>query len=327
MLVFAVRLWACARKWALQRPDVIVGSSPHLFAALAAERLARRYRIPFVLEVRDLWPQTFLTVGNFSRYHPAIQGLEWLERYLYRRADRILTLLPAAVEHITKKGARRDVVVWLPNGVDLRLVPLPQPPPVRNVLTVMYAGAHGLANNLGSVLDAAAILQRDGWQSRVRVRFVGDGPEKARLQRRAQDEGITLVRFDLPVPKNQVYAVLQEADAFIHATRNIKLYRYGFSPNKLYDYLAVARPVIDAAVSFRSPVADSGGGLTISPDDASAMADAIKQLAEMPLAQRWEMGLRGRRYVEEHHDFQRLAAKFERVLHEVTAPKYAYARF
>ena len=138
------------------RPDVIVGSSPPLFAAYAAQKLAQRLRVPFVLEVRDLWPQTMIEVGRYTESHPLIKSLSALERYLYRRADHIVTLLPLAGEHMVSHGAHPGRITWIPNGV--ALLPLTNQPEwegSRNFVA-LYAGAHGPLNALDGVLDAAA---------------------------------------------------------------------------------------------------------------------------------------------------------------------------
>ena len=320
MIVFAIRVWASKGVKQLEKPDVILGSSPHLFAAIAAERLANRFKVPFLLEVRDLWPQSLVELGNFSPRHPFIRVLAWIERYLYRRAERIITLLPGAGEYMVGKGAQRDRIVWLPNGVDLSTGQTPAPPSSDGLFTVMYAGAHGQANDLDTVVDAAALLQREGWAKRIRFRMIGDGPEKPRLRQRVHDERIEIVRFEDPVPKRQVYETLQEADAFLMVLRDSPLFRWGISPNKLFDYLASARPVVFAVNSPYNPVEKVAAGVTVPPGSARGMADAIKHLATISLAERWEMGLRGRRYVEEHHDMAKLAEKLERVIDEVTSP-------
>lgn len=317
MAVFAGRVWTGDGVRQLQRPDVILGSSPHLFGALAAERLARRYRVPFVLEVRDLWPQTLIDLGNLSPHHPVVRGLEWIERYLYRNATRIITLLPGAAGYMIGKGAERGKVVWIPNGVDLSSLPAPKPPIEDGVFTVMYAGAHGLANGLDSLLDAAAILQRDGWGERLRFRFIGDGPEKSRLRTRVRDERLEpMVRFEEPVAKSRLHGVLQEADAFLMVLKDSPVFRWGVSPNKLFDYLSSGRPVIFCVNSPYDPVVEAQAGLSVPPEDSKAIAEAIKQLATTVPDKLREMGLRGRTYVEKHHDYARLADKLGEVLNE-----------
>lgn len=321
MAVFSWRVLLGMGQGSLGRPDVVLGSSPHLFGAGAACRLADRHRAPFVLEVRDLWPQSLVDLGNVSAGHPLVRALEWIERSLYRRAARIISLLPGAVEHMVAKGADPAKVVWLPNGIDLDLMPAPAPPPENGVFTVMYAGAHGLANALDSIVDAAGLLQREGLGDRLQMRLVGEGPHKERLQQRARAEGIELLAFEPPVPKRRVFQVLQEADAFIVTLKDSPLYRWGISLNKLYDYLACARPVVFGSGTPYNPVAESGAGITVPPEDAAAMAGAIKQLIATPRGERWEMGRQGRAYVEKHHAFSDLGRRLEQVLLDTIAQR------
>jgi len=312
MMVFAFALWAGIGTQKLHKPDVVIGSSLTLFAALAAERVARRHRVPFVLEIRDLWPQTLIDMGVPPK-HPVVVMFGLIERYLYRHADKIVTLLPQAAEYMVPKGARAADISWIPNGVDLELMPTPRPPVSRDVFTVIYSGSHGLVNALDSVLDAALILNQQA-PGRFRFRLIGDGPDKAALRLRAEVEKLTNVEFEDSVPKQKVFSLLQEADAFILTAKKTGLYRYGMSPNKLHEYMAAARPTVFAASSNNDPIADASAGLTVPPEDAGAIAQALLELANMSNDDKREMGLRARRYVEDHHGFPSLALRLERVL-------------
>lgn len=314
MLQFGWRVWRLVPKAGLGAPDVILGSTPSPLGALAAQRLAVRHRTPFVLEVRDLWPQTLIDLGGFSARNPVVRALLSVERRLYQTADRIVSLLPNAAEHMVEKGAAPERIVWIPNGIALQHLAAPTRPLDDGVFTVLYAGAHGIANGLDTILDAAALLQKDPRARNVRLRFVGDGAEKPRLVRRAREEGLTNVSFEGAVPNASAYAVLAEADAFIANLRASPLYRFGVSPNKFFDYMAMARPTVVAISAFNNPIAEAGAGLTVPADDAAALAQAIVELAAMSPAERWEMGLRGRRYVEAHHDFVELGKRLETVL-------------
>jgi glycosyltransferase involved in cell wall biosynthesis len=312
MLVFAFELWVGMGTRKLRKPDVIIGSSLTLFAAAAAERLARRKSVPFVLEIRDLWPQTLVDMGMRPQ-HPAVLMFGLIERYLYRHADKIITLLPHASEYMVAKGARATDITWIANGVDLELMPFPQPPISNDVFTVLYTGSHGLSDALDSVLDAAVILDKKS-PDRFCFRFVGDGPGKAALRKRARAEKIKNVVFENPVPKQAVFALLQKADAFIITAKRTDLYRYGISPNKLHEYMAAARPTVFAASSNNNPIMEASAGITVAPEDAKSIAQAIVDLAAMSMEDRWKMGLRGREYVEKHHDFASLAVRLEGVL-------------
>lgn len=314
MLSFSGRLLQRAAAPHLGRPDVVLGSSPHPFAALAAQRLAQRFQAPFVLEVRDVWPETLVELAGISPHHPLVRVLGWIEDYLYRHASRIVSVLPGAKDQVAAKGTSSEKVVWIPNGVDLNFVPEPSPCVESPVFTVMYAGAHGLANGLDTVLDAAAILQAQGFGSEIRFALVGDGPEKSRLQARAESEGLDVVKFLAPVPKREVYRVLQGADVFLMILKESPVFRWGVSPNKLFDYLVMARPVIFGVNTPFDMVTEAGAGIRIEPEDAGSLAAAVLKLRRCPIEARREMGERARRYVEENHNLARLAGRLEQVL-------------
>jgi glycosyltransferase involved in cell wall biosynthesis len=144
---------------------------------------------------------------------------------------------------------------------------------------------------------------------------VGDGPNKPDLVRQAQEAGLDgMVRFEAPIPKRRVGAVMAEADLFILPLHEGGLFRWGISPNKLFDYMAAARPVVTAVDASANPVVEADAGLSVPAADPPALAQAIKTLLALSPEERWEMGLRGRRYVEAHHDMARLAERFEACL-------------
>ncbi|MEZ5164129.1 MAG: glycosyltransferase, partial [Fimbriimonadaceae bacterium] len=170
------------------------------------------------------------------------------------------------------------------------------------------------ANGLDNILEAAKLLIDDP----IQFRLIGDGPDKQTLIVKAKAEGIANVEFCDPVPKSEIYNELQKSDAFVMLLRASDVFRWGVSPNKLFDYMAMARPIIFAVNSSNSPVEAAGCGLRIEPDNPQALADACKSLACMSEDERNRMGAKGRWYVEENHTFEVLGAKLENVLKKVT---------
>ena len=299
----------------LPRADVVIGSSPSPLAALAAMRIARRAGAVFVLEVRDLWPQTLVEIGNLSPYHPFVLFLGIIQHRLYKQASRIVTLLPGSRDEIVKRGGRPDHVSCIPNGVDLNLCgAAARSAPVDGRFDVIYAGAHGTANALDTIVQCAAILEREG--SRITFHLYGDGPLKDALAQDARDQGAANIQFHDPVPKAQVYEILARADACVLALKKSALYRHGFSLNKLWDYMAAARPIVFSADTVQNDVEAARCGMTVPAEDPHAMADAFRTLASMAASERDEMGQRGRRHVEQHHNVDKLAGDLERVLKE-----------
>lgn len=317
MVQFGRHVRAGLGSQSLERPDVVVGSSPHLFGAWGAERLARRLRVPFVFEVRDLWPQSLVDLGGYAPGHPVVRLLARVERHLYQHASAVVSVLPNAIDHIVARGAARDRVRYLPNGVDLRVVPCPEAAEERRPFTFVYAGSHGIANALDTVLEAAKIVEDELGPDAVRFRFIGSGVERERLRARAEADGIRSVRFEEPVPRSDVFDVLAQADAFVVSSLAIPLYRHGVSFNKLFDYMAMARPIVAGLEAADNPVVAADAGLAVAPGDGRAMAGAVRTLLEMTREERRAMGLRGRRYAEEHHDVAMLARRLQSLLHEV----------
>lgn len=314
MLTYTWQVLKHATTKDLPKPDVIIGSSVHPFAALAGALLAKRRKVPFIFEVRDLWPQTLIDMGRLQEKSLVTWVLRKLERWLYRRADRIIVLLPKAWEYIEPLGIERERVVWIPNGVEMALYPS-QPAQEETSeeesgFTFMYFGAHGQANGLDNVLQAMWLVQEQSTDKNITLRLIGDGPLKPVLIEQAEKMGLSNVQFEEAVPKNMIPSLAAQADAFVISVLDLpKLYRFGISMNKLFDYLAAAKPIIISSSAANNPVEESSGGITIAPDNPKALADAIVRLSGMPLSVRQEMGRNGRSYVEKNHSFECLAKK------------------
>ncbi len=312
---FALRLAWHGPRLPAPAPDVILGSSPHLLTPLGAFVVARRLGVPFVLEVRDIWPQSLVDLLGMSSRNPLVVALRGLESYLYGHADQVVTVLPAATDYLVGRGASRGRVSWIPNGVDLSTVPDPADPPDGPPMVAMYAGTLGLVNGLDLVLDSARLLlDRGVGADEILIRLVGPGPARDRLEQRVAEEGLDNVRIEGPVPKEQVHDLLADAHAFLMVLDDSPVFRYGVSPNKLFDYFAAARPVLFAVRTVVNPVEDARAGVTVHPGDPVSMADGLEELAAMTPADRRLLGERGAAFVRDSHDYDVLAGQLEAVL-------------
>ncbi len=299
----------------LSPPDVVLGSTVHPYAADAGLRLARRYGASFVYEVRDVWPESLADVGALSRRNPLYWHLRGLERKAFRAADGVVILFPGMQAYTQAHGVPPDRICYLPNGVDPSLYASVGPPPKAQPFVVSFFGSHGPANGLMTVLDAAARLESDPRGQGILLRLVGDGTQKAALQEYAQRLHLKNVEFGDSVPKAQLATLAERSHAFIFCLRRMPVIaKYGMSANKLFDYLLWARPVIFACESYNNPVAEAGAGLSIAPEDAPALAEAIIQLRDASPAERDAMGQRGREYVLERHNLTQLGARLESFL-------------
>jgi glycosyltransferase involved in cell wall biosynthesis len=293
--------------------DVVWGTSPPIFQGLTAWALARLKKAKFLFEVRDLWPDFAIAVGVLK--NPLLIKIAlWLERFLYSHADQMVVNSPAYVEHVKGRGARS--VELIPNGSDPKMFnPLDSGNKfrlahnLRNKFVVLYAGAHGMSNDLEVVLNAAAVLLKN---FDIQFVLIGDGKEKPNLQARARETGLRNVLFLPPVPKNEMRTALAGADACIAILKPLDEYKTTY-PNKVFDYMAAGRPVILAIDGvIREVVEAAGCGVFCPPGDAQALADAVRKL-ERDRDTALRMGLAGRVYLEENFSREVIAEKLERL--------------
>lgn len=320
MLVYTREVLKKSTTLELHIPDIIVGSSVHPFAVLAASLLASRFNVPFIFEVRDLWPQTLIDMGRLKKHSILAFVLKKMELWLYHRASCIVVLLPHADEYIVPLGIPRSRIVWIPNGVDMTLFPsynkLIQKKSEEFIL--MYFGALGYANGLEDILSAMKLVQDIQDRPKIILRLIGDGPLKKNLMELAKELSLTNVIFEPPVKKSQIPFLAKEADAFVIAVLNLPgLYRYGISMNKLFDYLAAGRPIIISSDAANNPVAEANAGITVNSANPAYLADAILKITKMSACEREQMGRNGRFYAETNHSFEKLSFKFAEVLDDV----------
>ncbi len=279
-----------------EKPDMIIGSSPNLFAANGAARLSRRLGCRFVLEIRDLWPQTMIDLG-YSPYHPMVLLFGAIEKRLYKQAEKIIVLAEGSISYlVTRKSVRPEKICFIPNGVSLESF---KPSLIREKarekyglsrFTCAYVGAHGPINALETVLDAADKTRAE----QIDWLLVGDGPAKKQLQAKAKDMGLGNLRFLDPIPKKEVPDLLHAIDAAIICLQDASAFRYAISPNKLFDYMAAACPILCSIPGeFARMVEEVGCGVAIHPENGTALGDQAVRLRDLSPENRLEMGRRG----------------------------------
>lgn len=301
MVIFALRVrFGSWRRGLEKKADIIWGSSPHLFAAYAAKKLADNVNVPYVLEIRDIWPQTLVELSGVSKKNPVILLMKKMEVFLYQKSDLIITLLPGAATYLEQNGGNREKIVWIPNCVDFALVPDISKPEKQPCFKVIYAGTVGYANGLEMIVEAAEKLSMQNIP--VCFEIIGDGPEKKKLKKMIDDRGISTVLLLDPVPKADIFNKLDQADACILILKDSPVFLRGISPNKLFDYMAAGRPIIFAVNTPFNQVLEADCGLSVHPLSSESLSDTVKNLMKIPAAERWEMGKRGREYVELHND-------------------------
>ncbi len=280
--------------------DLVWGTSPPIFQGVTAWALARIKGAKFLFEVRDLWPQFAIAVGVLK--NPVLIVLsEWLERFLYRRADRVMVNSPGFLGPVTGRGAKR--VDLIPNGADPSMfdptdsgAAFRQSNQLGNKFVALYAGAHGMSNDLQIILESARLLANE---THIHIVLLGDGKEKSALMAQAKEMELSNLTFLPSVPKTGMASALAGADACIAILKPLDEYKTTY-PNKVFDYMAAGRPValaIDGVI--RDVVEAAGCGVFATPGNAEEMADAIRELAA-DAEQSRAMGLKGRSYLEEN---------------------------
>lgn len=288
----------------VQDVDLVMGTTPPIFQAASAWAVAFLKRRPFLLEVRDLWPEFAVDMKVLT--NPIIIGLaRWLETFLYARATHILVNSPAYKTYIVQKGIPEKKVTFIPYGTDVDMFnPNVDGSIIRKALgledkfTVVYAGALGAANDIYTLLRAADRLRNE-----PRIRFVlfGDGKERSRIERESRRILLDNVIFAGVHPKKEMPLVLASSDVCLAILQNIKMFRTTY-PNKVFDYMAAGRAtvlVIDGVI--REVIETSKGGVFVEPGDDEQLAKTILELSKDPQRVR-QMGINARQYLVEHLD-------------------------
>lgn len=308
-----------AKALAARDVDVVLGTVPSTFQGFTALFVARLKRVPFVLEVRDLWPDFAIAAGVLENRIVYRIG-RWLEGVLYRSADRVIVNSPGFVEHVAERGVPRDRIELIVNGVS--------PDELANGdrylyrerwglqdrFVALYAGSHGPAMDLDLLLDAAErITERHG----ITIVLIGDGREKERLVASAAARGLDHVRFEAPVAKREMRHVLAAADVGIAILRDRPEFRTTY-PNKVFDYMAAGLPTILAIDGpIRAVIEAADAGTFVPPGDPEALAKTIEAYRADPERRRTE-GAAASRAVRDRFDRAQQAERFEALLEMIT---------
>lgn len=303
----------------LPTPDVILYSSPSLIGYLGAERVAKKLKVPLAFEVRDIWPLTLCEIGGYSENHPFIKFLAKIEERAYKRSDFIISNLKNSYLHMQELGMDPKKFTWIPNGFmkdivenskPLELETIGQLP--KNKFTIGYAGTFGVANSLNTFINAAAQLKS---YPDIAFVLVGKGKLKNQLVQQAQDLKLNNVYFVDAIPKVQVQSILQKFDVCYIGLTKDPLFKFGVSPNKLFDYLYSGKPIIYAIDSGDyTPVSDAKAGIQVEPENEDQIAKAVLDLYHSTPEERYIIGQNGHKEALRSYEFESLTNKLISVL-------------
>jgi glycosyltransferase involved in cell wall biosynthesis len=308
---------------ARSRYDVIYASSPPLFVGGAALAISYLRRIPLAFEVRDLWPESAVALGELTNPR-AVALASRLEEACYRRARTIVVVTKGIRDRLIGRGYPQDKIVLIPNGanVDLFRYDSTAREKIRSDLnlgdsfTAVYAGIHGVAQGLETLVEAAKLL-RD--HPGIRILLIGEGPTKAQIAALVEKYALPNLIMLPEQPRESIPGFLSAVDAAIIPLKAVDLFK-GALPSKLFDAWACQRPVLLSVDGEAHLLLDQAeGGIFVHPEDPQALASALVDLSRRPADCR-QMGINGRRFTEAHYSRKALAGQLEAHLREKISP-------
>ncbi len=297
--------------------DIVIATSPQFFVAIAGYVVSLFKRAPFVFEVRDVWPEEIVAVGAMKR-GVVIKVLERIEMFLYRRATMIVAVAQGTIDILTRRGIPTDKIILIPNGVDFDCFSkavddhtVRDQHDLNGHFLVSYIGTHGMAHNLGTVLNAAKRL-RD--RHDIRFLFVGDGADKANLVAASSDLKLDNVTFAPQQDRNRIAQYYAASDLCLVPLRQAELFTKNI-PSKIYEVMASGKPILLGAKGESQQLVESAqAGIAVEPDDDLDLSEKIVLLADdRKLAQR--LGANGRDFARRYCSHDDLAKAYLLQLH------------
>ena len=325
MLQYYRRLFKVTKHFS--KPDVIIGSSVHPLACVAAIKLAKKHRCRCIAEIRDLWPESIATYGILSKRNPLMKLLYAGEKWIYRKADALIFTMEGGKDYLTEKGWDKDIpldkVYHINNGIDLESyrenrqgfqfddADLED----SSTWKVIYTGSIRRVNHLQTLVLAAEELQKRQAE-RIRLLVYGDGDEREALEKLAAEKGLQNIVFKGRVDKKYIPYVLSCAGINLIHVQNTPIMRFGCSLNKLFDYFASGKPILSDLSANYDLIKRYQAGIVLDTQEPTAIADEICRLAEMPAEERSIMGQNALQAAKDH-DYSNLTKRLIEVL-EIT---------
>ena len=301
-----------------EKPDLIYTSSPDIFAAYYSVKLAKKLKVPCVVEIRDLWPESIIEYNHTSPHNPLIKIMYKMEKWIYKHADSIVFTTEGEKQYLIDKGWNKQISLdkcyYINNGVDFsNLQFLKENYQLDNIFTndankinCTYIGSIRKANNVEIIVDAASILKNC---PNIEFYFFGDGTEKKLLEQKCNDLNLNNCHFCGKVDKKYIPWILSKSDINILNYIPSKTLKYGGSQNKLFDYLASGKPIISTVQMNYNLIERCGCGITLKNNSSKELAEAIIELSNLSEHERNEIGIKGIDIAREF-DYQNLTQRF-----------------
>jgi glycosyltransferase involved in cell wall biosynthesis len=315
MLDYIKGVYAIMPRLINEHPDAVIASSTYPLDNYPAYKLAKKTKARYVYEVHDLWPLSPMELGGYSKYHPFIMLMQRAENFAYKNVDKVVSILPCAKQHMVDHGLREDKFVHIPNGISVDEKSKGEyiHEDIQNCIPsvkfiVGYTGTFGLANSLHTLFAAASIIQKT--YPEILFILVGKGPEEEKLIELKKKLVLDNLIIVGAVPHKQIQSVIACFDVCIIAWNKHPLYRFGISPNKIFDYMYAGKPIVQAVEAANDIITEAECGITVEPENPQAIVDGILKLHNMSKGNREVLGNNGKRYVLKNHSYNNLAKQF-----------------
>lgn len=317
MFKFIKTIKKYAKKFSKEiKPNVVIASSTYPLDIYPARRIADLSNAKLVYEIHDLWPLSPMELGGYSKNHPFIAVMQRAENFAYKHVNAVISILPKTKEHTVAHGLSPEKWFHVPNGIVLEDWEKQEkiPEAYKNLLNKLrkdgkkiigYVGGHAISNSLSTIIDAAKILKNDNNFAFI---FVGSGTEKENLQKQAKN--LQNIHFLEPIKKTQIPSFLNLTDYLIIAWQKKSLYRFGISPNKIFDYMMSEKPIIHAVEAGNDIVKEANCGISVEPENPDKIVEAIKTLQNIPQTELEKLGKNGKEFVLKNHDYKILSDNF-----------------
>jgi glycosyltransferase involved in cell wall biosynthesis len=313
MLVFAWKILFIPSD-EYEKPSVILISSMPLFSVIPAYYLSKKYKAKLIFEVRDLWPQTPIYLKGYSKWHPVVFVMSIIEKFGYRKADAIVSVLPNAYHYINKISKKPSKFNYIPNGIDENLVgKVSLSKEIINKIPtdkfiVGYTGTLGLANAMEYLIDAVKLLKDE-----LKIHFVIVGDGYLKEQFKSQTEDLMNITFINKIKKSQVQTMIKHFDICYVGRYDSPLYKHGVSYNKYFDYMLAKKPILESSNLIKDPVELSDCGIIVKPENAEEIKRGILQFKSLSTNEMDKFGSNGYNYVKKYHNFEYLSASYEKL--------------
>ncbi len=313
MIVYAWKiLFIPSKEYA--KPDIILISSMPLFSVIPAYYLSRKYSAKLIFEVRDLWPQTPIHLKGYSKWHPVIIVMAMIEKFGYRNADAIVSVLPNAHHYINKLSKNPSKFNYIPNGIDEELVgneslsdEITSRIP-KDKFIVGYTGTIGLANAMEYFMKAVKLLKDE-----LNIHFIVVGDGYLKEQFKNEMKGLQNITFIDKIKKSQVQTMIRYFDICYVGRYDSPLYKHGVSYNKYFDYMLAKKPILESSNLIKDPVELSSCGIIVKPENVEEIKKGILTFVNLSTDEMNKFGINGYNYVKKYHNFEYLSSEYSKL--------------